>query len=99
MTMKWLTYLAANGKINPRDIGMDPVTNDSAALAGVLNTVYMVAGMVAVLVIIAAGYWYVVSNGDASRVKRAKDAILGAVVGLIIVITAFIITQFILGRF
>lgn len=91
--------MAAQGRINPKDIGMDPVTNDSAALAGVLNTVYLVAGMVAVVVIIGAGYWYVTSNGDAARIKRAKDAILGAVVGLIVVIAAFTITQFILGRF
>jgi hypothetical protein len=52
-----------------------------------------------VIVIIVAGYLYVTSSGDPSNVKRGKEALLGAVIGLVMILMAFSITQFVLGRF
>lgn len=72
---------------------------DDAQLASILGTVYTWAGIIAVIIIVIAGFMYVTSSGDASKVKRAKDAILYAVIGLVVVILAFVITQFVLGRF
>lgn len=97
--MELLTRLASQVKIRPSEIGMDPVTSDSAAVGDILGIVYMVAGMVSVVAIILAGFWYVTSNGQADRIKRAKNAILAGVIGLVVVIMAFTITQFVLGRF
>lgn len=92
--------LAAGAKIDPGSIGIDhPVKNADSALHSILNTAYGAAGIVCVIVIIIAGYTYVTSSGDASSIKRAREAILGAVIGIIMVILAFAITQFILGRF
>lgn len=97
--MSILRYLALD-KIIPKDIGLpDPITNGNNALAGILTTVYFWAGIVCVIVIVGAGYLYVTSNGNSTQTKRAKDAILGAVVGLVVVIMAFVITQFVIGRF
>lgn len=69
--------------------------NETTLLQGLLNTVYATAGIVAVIVIIIAGYIYVTSDGDAARVKQAKNAIIYAVVGLVVIILAFSITAFI----
>lgn len=93
-----ITQFAAD-KINPGDIGVPRVTNADAVVGNILTTVYMVAGIVCVLVIIVAGILYTTSSADASQVKRAKNAIIGAVVGIVIIASAFIITQFVLGRF
>lgn len=88
------------GKIAPCEIGVDqPVTDANAALAGILNTTYFWAGIIAVIVIVAAGYYFVTSSGDSAGVQRAKQAIIGASVGLIVILMAFVITQFVLGRF
>jgi len=95
--MKSLFYLAAT-KISPGDVGVPKVEADTA-VDGILNTVYFAAGIVAVIVIIVSGMFYVISNGDASKVKRAKDGILYSVVGLVIVMVAFLITNFVIGRF
>jgi hypothetical protein len=46
---------------------------------------------------VVAGFYYVTSNGNPQQVTRAKNAILGAVVGLIVVLLAFAITAIILG--
>jgi hypothetical protein len=90
---------AASEKIDPGSIGVEPVTDANGAIAGLLTTVYGVAGMVCVVIIVMAGYMYTTSNGDAGSVKRAKDMILGAIVGIVVIIGAFVITQFVLGRF
>lgn len=90
---------ASSGKIDPGSIGVTPVTNANGAIASLLSTAYLAAGIVAVIIIIIAGYFYVTSNGDPSTVKRAREAILGAVIGIIMIMLAFVITQFVLGRF
>lgn len=68
-------------------------------LVGLLNLVYTVAGMVAVIVIVIGGILYATSDGDSSKLQRAKNSIVYSVVGLIFVIMAASITNFILGQF
>lgn len=84
---------------NQRDNLNIPEVAADAALTSILNTIYSVAGIVAVIIIILAGYTYVISAGDAAGVKKAKNAILFSVVGLIVIMFAFIITNFVIGRF
>lgn len=89
----------APAKIDSGSIGLNnPARDANGALTSILNVVYMVAGIVAVIVIVVAGYLYVTSSGDAAQTKRAKNAILGAVAGIVVIISAFTITQFVLGR-
>lgn len=76
-----------------------PRMSAEAILSSVLNTVYLVTGIVAVIVIIIAGYMYVTSSGDSAVVTKAKGAITYAVVGLVVIILAFAITWFVVGRF
>jgi uncharacterized membrane protein YagU involved in acid resistance len=103
--MNILRLLAADdGKITPADIGItdpttSPVLDANQALANILNTTYMWAGIICVLIIIVAGFFYVTANGNPSQVKRGKDAITGAIIGLIVVMMAFVITKFVIGRF
>ena len=63
----------------------------------ILYPVYFWASVIAVIVIVAAGFLYVTSNGNAQQVARAKNAILGAVAGLIVVFLAFSVTFIVLG--
>lgn len=95
--MKNLFYLAAT-QLNPDAIGVPKVEADSA-IGGILNVVYFAAGITAVIVIIISAFFYVTSQGDASKIKRAKDGILYSVVGLVLVMTAFLITNFVIGQF
>jgi hypothetical protein len=95
-----LALFAATEKINPGDIGLQgQVTNANTALTSILNTVYFWAGIVAVIIIIVGGYLYVTANGNASQVGQAKNAIISAVVGVVIILLAFVITNFVIGRF
>jgi cytochrome bd-type quinol oxidase subunit 2 len=98
--MSVLTQIADSLSINPSEIGVnDPVMNTNNLVDNILNPVYAWAGILCVLVIVIAGFFFVTSSGTPATVKRAKDAILGAVIGLVIIIVAFTVTQFVLGRF
>jgi cytochrome bd-type quinol oxidase subunit 2 len=73
--------------------------SDSTLFDNVLNVFYFLAGLVAVIVIILAGMRYATSSGDAGKVTSAKNQLLFAVIGLIVIAVAFVITNFVVGRF
>jgi zinc transporter ZupT len=98
--MNIVKTLAEAIKINPGEIGITaPVRDADNVLLNILNTAYLWAGIVCIIIIIIAGYFYVTSNGNAATIKRGKDAIMGAIIGIIVIILAFTITQFVIGRF
>lgn len=66
------------------------------SITGIINGVIAVLGIVAVVVIIMGGISYMTSSGDAAKVKKAKDTILYGVIGLIIVVLAFAIVNFVI---
>lgn len=78
--------------------GVSEISADDLVLT-IVNFVYYVAGIVAVIVIIIAGITYSTSLGDASRIARAKSMILYSVIGLAVLLAAFAITNFVMGRF
>lgn len=80
-------------------IGFTGITSEGNFLSNLLNTVYFWAGIIAVIVIVVAGFIYVTSQGEASKVAQAKNAILGSVIGLIVIALAFVITNFVIGAF
>lgn len=84
--------------LNASDLNIVKVSADQL-LNNALNTVYLVGGMLAVIVIIVAGYFYVTSSGNATTVEKAKNAILYSVIGLVIILLAFVVTWFVIGRF
>ena len=64
----------------------------------IINAVIFVIGMVAVVMIILGGVSYATSQGDAAKVKKGKDTILYGIIGLIVVLLAFAITNFVLTQ-
>lgn len=53
------------------------------------------AALVAVIILIVAGYLFITSAGDQEKVAKAQKAITGAVIGLIIVFLARAIVFFV----
>lgn len=76
-----------------------PIVNDAELLTNALNLVYFLAGVIAVIVIIVAGIMYTTSSGDSGRVSKAKNLLTYSIVGLVVILAAFTITNFIIGRF
>lgn len=82
-------------KLNPNELGIPKVEADTSFF-NILDTVYYLSGAIAVLIIVIAGLYFVTSSGSPERVKQAKNAIIGAVIGLIVIAMAFAITQFVI---
>lgn len=64
----------------------------------VINIFSLVVGVVAVIMIIVGGLKYITSGGDSGNVSGAKNTILYAVVGLVVVALAQFIVRFVLSR-
>ncbi len=64
-------------------------------VSNVVGILFFVVGAASVIVLIVAGIMFVVSAGNEKTTKQAKDAILYAIVGIIISVAAFAITNFI----
>jgi hypothetical protein len=69
----------------------------SNLLKFVLNIFSILVGVTAVIMIVVGGFKYIVSGGESSRVSGAKDTILFAIVGLVVVALAQIIVHFVLS--
>ncbi|MDO4871204.1 MAG: pilin [Candidatus Saccharibacteria bacterium] len=65
----------------------------------VTDVLLFLAGAVAVIVLIIGGIRYVISSGDSGQVQSAKNTILYAVVGLVVVIMAYAIVNFVVNQF
>jgi hypothetical protein len=68
----------------------------SELIVNVVSILSFVAGVASVIAIIVGGIMYSVSGGNESRTKTAKDAILYAVIGLVISLSAFAIANFVI---
>ena len=59
-------------------------------IANITNSTFTLAGIIGVLGIIIAGFLYLISGGKEQQMQQAKAALGTAVVGLIIVATAWL---------
>ena len=67
------------------------------SITGIINAVIGVLGIVAVIIIIVGGIGYMTSSGDAGKVKKAKDTILYACIGLVVCVIAFAIVNWVIA--
>lgn len=85
--------LLSSSQVNIPNINVDSI------LINGLNAAYFAAATIAVIVIVIAGYQFNSGSYDPAKVTMAKNAILYSVIGLIVVLLAFVITGFVAGRF
>jgi cytochrome bd-type quinol oxidase subunit 2 len=86
------------------EAGTDCENNDDAEgeinniLKLVINIFSLVVGVISVIMIIIGGLKYITSGGESSNITGAKNTILYAIIGLVIVALAQVIVRFVLGR-
>lgn len=74
----------------------DSINNPIQSVIGLL---LFAIGTISIVMIIVGGIRYVISNGEAARIKTAKDTILYAVIGLIVSMLAYVIVNFVVNQF
>ena len=92
----------ANLSSDPEDCDQTAVDDASSSvqdlLTDVINICSWIVGIVSVIMIIVGGLKYITSGGDSGNVSGAKNTILYAIIGLVIVALAQIIVNFVLGK-
>jgi len=69
--------------------------NDFVRLfANVSQWILGIVGSLALLMFIYGGLMFIISSGSSEKVTKAKEIIIGAVIGLVIVFTSYMIIQF-----
>lgn len=76
----------------------NPESSIESLVKTIINVFSAIVGSIAVIMIIIGGFKYVTSGGDSNSVGSAKNTILYAIVGLVIVVFAQIIVRFVLQR-
>ncbi|MDQ2973725.1 MAG: pilin [bacterium] len=78
--------------------GAEANTKINSTISFVINLFSIVVGVVAVIMIILGGFKYITSGGDSGNITGAKNTILYAIIGLVIVALAQFIVKFVLGQ-
>lgn len=90
--------LLAEIKIRPDEIKVPKGDLGQPAISTGLQIAFMLAGAIAVIIVIIAGFQYVISQGNPQSTAKAKDTIIYALVGLVVCATGYGIVTFVLGR-
>jgi len=81
---------------NCKTDGTDTKVND---LVNQVVTIFSwVVGVVSVIMIIYGGFRYITSGGDSNGVTAAKNTILYAIIGLVVVALAQVIVKFVINK-
>ncbi|MFC1598443.1 hypothetical protein ACFL2U_00305 [Patescibacteria group bacterium] len=76
--------------------GGDPRPPQEVA-ALIIQVIIGLMGMVFFTLLIYGGYMYMTAGGKEERIKKAKDTIIAAVIGLLIVLAAYAIATFVIN--
>ncbi|MGH7158298.1 MAG: Mbov_0395 family pilin-like conjugal transfer protein [Candidatus Saccharimonadales bacterium] len=75
--------------------GTDRINN---IITDAINIFSIIVGIIAVIMIIVGGFKYITSGGDSGNISSAKNTIIYAVIGLVIVALAQFLVQFVLDK-
>ncbi len=68
---------------------------DDDYLQNVFNEAYAIAAILAVVVLVYGGIQYITSQGNSNKTSRAKNTIMYAIIGLVVIVLAALITAFV----
>lgn len=82
--------------------GCDQASGDNSKikdlLADIVNIFSAIVGVVAVIMIIVGGLRYITSGGDSGKVGTAKNTLIYAIIGLVVVALAQVIVHFVISK-
>ncbi|MFA6018167.1 MAG: pilin [Patescibacteria group bacterium] len=95
-----LAYAAPNLMGNLEDVNSDADLGSedlTATIGKLIAAMLSVLGVIFLLLIIYAGFTWMTAQGDPKAVDKAKDILIRSVVGLIILLSAYAISTFVIN--
>lgn len=84
----------------PNPLGDDPAAKDPRLLLGrIIGAILGIVGSVALILFIYGGVLWMTSAGNQERVRKGKEVIIWAVLGLGIIFTSYAVVKFIITAF
>ena len=68
------------------------------AVARIIQTLLQLLGTITLALIVYAGFLWVTSAGSEEKIEKAQGIIRAAVIGLIIIMSAYAVTTFVIGK-
>jgi CBS domain containing-hemolysin-like protein len=67
-------------------------------IADVIQIALSIVGIIFVVLIVMSGYWLITSAGEEDKITEAKSTLKAAIIGIIVVLSAYAITEFVAKR-
>ena len=84
--------------IIPKPDGLPEITTDDNLIKVIFTLVLNIVGAITLLIITLGGLKFVLSRGNPQETAKARETILYALVGLVIVILARVIVAFVFNK-
>jgi hypothetical protein len=81
----------------PEIFGIMNATDLVSTIISVVQWILAITGLIAVIVMMYGGFVWMTARGDAEKIKKAKKILMNAVIGLVIILFAWVIVYFIVG--
>lgn len=85
-------------KTDPDSANTDVNERVNKTIRLVINVFSLVVGVISVIMIIIGGLKYITSGGEAGNITGAKNTILYAIIGLVVVALAQVVVKFVLSK-
>lgn len=72
--------------------------NLTNVIAGIIRAILGILGIVFALLMIYGGVTWMTAQGNEENVKKAKDTLIAATIGLIIIVASYAIASFVIDR-
>ena len=102
-----IAYLASLSLAHAQSLGLEGVPAPEGTVGGsdlpgviinILNSILVLAGVIALLYIILGGIKYITSGGDEDAISAAKNTILYTIIGLIVIGVSAVAVNFIIQQ-
>lgn len=81
----------------PCDDSAETEKGISNTIANILNSIVGTTGIIAAIFVIIGAITYITASGDPGKIKKGRDTIIYALIGLILAGLAFVITNAVIG--
>lgn len=92
---------APDSAICKSQVGPDtnPLSGQNGLLNRITNIVAIVAGFAAIIMVILGGIRFITSGGDPNNVKSARNTVLYALIGIIVIVLARMLILFVINEY
>jgi hypothetical protein len=76
-------------------VAINSLQDSLGLITNIIRIILYLSGALGIIFLIVGGIYYVLSAGDPSRIKRAKEILVNVITGLVIILVAYAVVTYI----